>query len=414
MGLRVALLLVTAGVGQGAVGVVGGDDAGAVALVGGPAPGMRRALGRVGPVVTDLFAPLTVGAITSPHRVLMAPLTRMRATQPGDVPNDLMRDYYAQRASAGLLISEGTQISPEGKGYADTPGIHSAEQVAGWRRVTDAVHEAGGRIAAQLWHVGRVSHASFHGGELPVSASAVPSGGRTSLKDSDGTLVRAASPTPRALTTEELPRLVEDFRRATRNARDAGFDLVEVHAAHGYLLHQFLSPTSNHRDDEYGGSLDNRARLLDEVVDAVSDAWSADRVGVRISPVGSFNGVEDPEGETTGPHVARMLARHGIAFLHLSEPDWVGGSELTDDFRDRLRAAFPGVIVGAGNYDLAKAETVMKAGHVDAVAFGRTFIANPDLPRRLREGLPLNDPDKTTFYGGNATGYTDYPTYGAA
>ena len=365
----------------------------------------------VGPTVADLFDDLTIGAVRAHHRVLMAPLTRMRATQPGDVPNDLMRDYYVQRASAGLILSEGTQITPEGKGYADTPGIHDAEQVAGWRRITDAVHEAGGRIAAQLWHVGRVSHESLHDGALPVSASAIPSGGRTSLKEPDGTLVRADSPTPRALATDELPRLVEDYRQATRNAREAGFDAVEIHAAHGYLLHQFLSPTSNQREDAYGGSLENRSRLLDQVVAAVVETWSADRVGVRISPVGSFNGVEDPDGEETGLHVARLLHTHGIGFLHLSEPDWVGGQELTDDFRDRLREAFPGVIVGAGSYDLDKAERVLKAGHVDAVAFGRTFIANPDLPARLRDGLPLNDPDKSTFYGGDARGYTDYPAY---
>jgi N-ethylmaleimide reductase len=361
--------------------------------------------------VSDLFDNLTIGAVPAPHRVLMAPLTRMRANVPGDVPNDLMRDYYAQRASAGLLISEGTQISPEGKGYADTPGIHSGEQVAGWRRVTDAVHEAGGRIAAQLWHTGRVNHPSLHDGEPSVSASAIASGGRTSLKAADGSLTRAESPAPRALATDEVPRLVDDYVRATRNALEAGFDLVEIHAAHGYLIHQFLAPDSNHRVDAYGGSLDHRARLLDEVVAAVSDAWSADRVGVRISPVGSFNGVCDPDGETTGLHVARMLAGREIAFLHLSEPDWVGGDELTDDFRDRLRAAFPGVIVGAGNYDRDKAERVVKAGHVDAVAFGRLFIANPDLPLRLRDGLPLNDPDKRTFYGGDEAGYTDYPAH---
>jgi len=380
--------------------------------------GAHRAAGnqsrhpRVVAAVPLLFDDLAIGAVRAPHRVLMAPLTRMRSTQPGDLPNDLMRDYYVQRASAGLLISEGTQISPEGKGYADTPGIHSPEQVASWRRITDAIHEAGGRIAAQLWHTGRVNHPSLHDGEPSVSASAIASGGRTSLRADDGTLTRAESPAPRALGADELPRLVEDYRRATANAREAGFDLVEIHAAHGYLLHQFLSPTSNHRDDAYGGSLARRSRLLAEVVDAAAAEWAADRVGVRISPIGSFNGVSDPHGEATGLHVARLLAERDVAFLHLSEPDWVGGEELGDDFRDRLRAAFPGVIVGAGSYDLDKAERVMKAGHVDAVAFGRLFIANPDLPARLRDGLPLTDPDKATFYGGDAAGYTDYPAYG--
>lgn len=364
--------------------------------------------------VPDLFDELTIGAVRAPHRVLMAPLTRMRAPAPDHLPNGLMREYYAQRASAGLLVSEGTQISPEGQGYADTPGIHSPAQVAAWREITDGVHEAGGRIAAQLWHTGRVNHESLHDGELPVSASALPSGTRTSLRGPDGRIVRADSPVPRALRTDEMPRVVDDYRRATANARDAGFDLVEIHAAHGYLLHQFLSPDSNHRDDAYGGSPANRARLLSEVVDAAAAEWDADRVGVRISPVGAFNGVEDPAGEATGLLVAELLAERGVAFLHLSEPDWVGGSELTDGFRERLRETFPGVIVAAGSYDLAKAERVMRNGFVDAVAFGRAFIANPDLPRRLREGLPLNDPDKATFYGGEDEGYTDYPAYGAA
>ena len=219
--------------------------------------------------MTSLFDPLTVGALTAPNRIFMAPLTRMRATQPGDVPNALMSEYYAQRASAGLIVSEGTQVSPEGKGYADTPGIYSDEQVAGWRAVTDAVHAAGGRIAAQLWHVGRVSHESLHDGALPVSASAVPYRNRTSLKDADGNVVRANCPTPRALETDEIPRLLADYARATENAREAGFDAVEIHGAHGYLLHQFMNAESNQRTDEYGGSLENRARLPLEVVEAV-------------------------------------------------------------------------------------------------------------------------------------------------
>jgi N-ethylmaleimide reductase len=365
-------------------------------------------------LVADLFDDLTIGAVTAPNRVLMAPLTRMRAPAPEHLPNDLMREYYAQRASAGLVISEGTQISPEGQGYADTPGIHSDAQVAAWRGITDAVHDAGGRIAAQLWHTGRVNHPSLHDGEPSVSASTLPSGGRTSLAGPDGRLVRAESPAPRALRTDEMPRVVDDYRRATANARDAGFDLAEVHAAHGYLLHQFLSPNSNLREDGYGGSPAARARLLTEVVDAAAEEWSVDRLGVRISPVGSFNGVEDPAGEATGLLVAELLAERGVAFLHLSEPDWVGGDALTDGFRERLREAFPGPIVAAGSYDLAKAERVMEHGWVDAVAFGRAFIANPDLPRRLRDGLPLNDPDKTTFYGGDDAGYTDYPEHGAA
>jgi len=361
--------------------------------------------------VTTLFEPLTIGAVTTPNRVFMAPLTRMRATPPGDVPNELMREYYVQRASAGLVISEGTQISPEGKGYMDTPGIYNDEQVAGWRTVTDAVHAAGGRIAAQLWHVGRVSHESFHGGALPVSASASPYSNRTTIRGEDGRPTRVESPIPRALELDEIPRLVEDYRRATVNAREAGFDLVEIHAAHGYLLHQFLAADSNLRDDSYGGSLENRARLMLEVTDAVVGAWSADRVGIRISPIGSFNGTSDPAGEEAGLYVAGELAKRNLAFLHLSEPDWAGGPELTDDYRRALRAAHPGPIGGAGSYDVAKAERLLSEGFIDAAAFGRSFIANPDLPRRLQEGLPLNAPVPDTFYGGAEAGYTDYPAH---
>ncbi|MCW2834736.1 MAG: nemA [Nocardioides sp.] len=358
-----------------------------------------------------LFEPLSLGAVTTPNRVFMAPLTRMRATQPGDVPNDLMRNYYTQRASAGLVISEGTQISPEGKGYMDTPGIHSDEQVAGWRTITDAVHAAGGLIAAQLWHVGRVSHESFHDGEPPVSASAAPYRNRTTIRGEDGRPTRASCPTPRALELDEIARLLEDYRRATINARDAGFDLVEIHGAHGYLLHQFLSPDSNQREDRYGGSLANRARLMLEVTDAVVGAWTSERVGIRISPIGSFNGTEDPDGAESGLYVARELARRDLAFLHLSEPDWAGGPQLDDGFRRELRATHPGPIIGAGNYDADKAQRLLDAGLIDAAAFGRAFIANPDLPRRLEDELQLNAPDPDTFYGGNEAGYTDYPVY---
>ncbi|PKH43790.1 N-ethylmaleimide reductase [Nocardioides alpinus] len=368
-------------------------------------------LAPVGPLVPSLLEPLALGAVRTDNRVLMAPLTRMRATVPGDVPNALMAEYYAQRASAGLIVSEGTQVSPEGKGYMDTPGIHSDEQVAGWRTVTDAVHEAGGLIAAQLWHVGRVSHESFHDGGLPVSASAQPYRNRTTVRGEDGRPTRVSCPTPRALGLDEIPRLLEDFRRATVNAREAGFDLVEIHGAHGYLLHQFLAADANQRTDEYGGGLADRARLMLEVTDAVIGAWSSDRVAIRISPIGSFNGTDDPEGRDAGLHLAGELGRRNLAFLHVSEPDWAGGPELDDDYRLALRAAHPGPIVGAGSYDREKADRLLAAGLIDAAAFGRAFIANPDLPRRLAEGLPLNPQRPDSFYGGDAEGYVDYPAY---
>ena len=361
--------------------------------------------------MSTLFEPLTVGPLAWPNRVVMAPLTRMRASQPGNVANDLILEYYRQRATAGLIVSEGTQISQQGQGYMDTPGIHSPEQVAAWRRVTDAVHAEGGRIAAQLWHTGRVSHESFHGGELPVSASALPYRNRTTVRGVDGQPERVDCPTPRALELDEIPGVVDQYRNAAANAREAGFDYAELHGAHGYLLHQFSASDSNARTDAYGGSVENRARLTLEALDAAVEAWSADRVGIRISPIGSFNGLADPEGAEMGLHLATEFGQRGIAFLHLSEPDWAGGPELTDEYREQLRAAFPGVIIGAGAYTPQKAERLLAAGLIDAAAFGRDFIANPDLPRRLQEGLPLNEQDPATFYGGDARGYTDYPAY---
>lgn len=370
---------------------------------------MRTGVRGLHPIVTSLFEPLTVGAIELPNRVVMAPLTRMRATAPYDVPNDLMLEYYRQRAGAGLIVSEGTQISPIGKGYMDTPGIYSAEQVAGWRRITDAVHAAGGRIAAQIWHVGRVSHESFHDGELPVSASAVEYRNRATIKGPDGLPLRANCPTPRALSIEEIAETVEDYRRATVNAREAGFDLVEIHGAHGYLIHQFLSAESNFRTDEYGGSLENRARFALEVVDAVVGAWDAAHVGIRISPQGDFNGLNDNTGLPMGLHLASEFDRRGLAYLHLSEPDWAGGPVIEDGYRKELRAAYGGAIIGAGNYTPEKAERLLAADLIDAAAFGRAYIANPDLAERFRAGADLNEPNGATFYGGGPEGYTDYP-----
>lgn len=357
-----------------------------------------------------LFTPVTVGAFTFANRVLMAPLTRMRASQPGDIPNDLMKTYYVQRASAGLIIAEASQISPQGKGYMDTPGIYSAEQVAGWKTITQAVHEAGGRIALQLWHVGRVSHHSLQpDNTLPVSASALPYDNRTTVRGEDGKPKRVACDTPRALELNEIPGLLDDYRRATVNARAAGFDLVEVHAAHGYLLHQFQSATSNQRTDAYGGSLENRARLTLEALDAVIAAWDAQHVGIRISPLGIFNGLDDRDGLEMGLYLAEQFARRGIAYLHLSEPDWAGGPVLNEEFRRVLRARFPGTIIAAGNYTAEKAEDLLEKGLIDAAAFGRPFIANPDLPQRLQQQSGLNVLDAATLYGGGAEGYTDYP-----
>jgi N-ethylmaleimide reductase len=357
-----------------------------------------------------LFTPLSVGSLSLRNRVIMAPLTRMRATPPGDVPNDLMQTYYVQRASAGLIISEATQISPQGKGYMDTPGIYSAEQVAGWKKITAAVHAAHGLMCLQLWHVGRVSHHSLQpDNQLPVSASALPYENRTTVRDENGKPKRVDCDTPRALELHEIPGLLEDYRRATVNSREAGFDMVELHAAHGYLLHQFQSAVSNHRTDNYGGSLENRARLTLEALDAVIGAWDASRVGIRISPLGIFNGLDDAEGLEMALYLADAFAKRGLAYLHLSEPDWAGGPAHTDEFRRALREKFPGVIIGAGNYTVEKAEALLEKGFIDAAAFGRAFIANPDLPQRLRTGAALNTVVAATLYGGGAEGYTDYP-----
>lgn len=359
--------------------------------------------------MSKLYSPLKVGALNLRNRVLMAPLTRMRAGE-GDVPQDIAVEYYRQRANAGLIIAEASQISPQGKGYMSTPGIYSAEQVQGWRKVTQAVHEEGGLIALQLWHVGRVSHHSLQvDQQLPVSASAIPYENKTTIRGEDGKPQRVACDTPRALRLDEIPGLLDDYRRATINSREAGFDAVEIHGAHGYLLHQFQSAESNKRDDIYGGSLENRARLTLEVVDAVIGAWDAAHVGIRISPLGLFNGLNDAEGLDMGYYLAEQLNQRGIAFLHLSEPDWAGGPKLDEGFRRGLRERFQGVIIGAGNYTVEKADELLDKGLIDAAAFGRPYIANPDLVQRFQQSAPLNAVVAATLYGGGAEGYTDYP-----
>ena len=312
--------------------------------------------------MTDLFSPLDLGAVTARNRVFMAPLTRQRAEQPGDLPSRHAVDYYRQRASAGLVISEGTQITPEGKGYADTPGIHSPEQVAGWREVTDAVHEEGGLIAAQLWHTGRVDHESLHDGALPVSATDQPFRSRTSLSTPTAPCSGPTARRPRALATDELPRLVEDYAAATRNARDAGFDLVEIHGAHGYLLHQFLSSTVNDRTDGWGGDLAGRLRLPLAVVDAVADAWSPDRVGVRISPVGRLQRPRGPgrrrDRPRPGPRAAR---RAGSPSCTSPSPTGPAGSRSPTRSATSCARRTTASIVGAGAYDKDKAEQMLDA-----------------------------------------------------
>lgn len=359
-----------------------------------------------------LFSPMPLAAVTLNNRLIMAPMTRSRASQPGDVPSALNAEYYAQRAGAGLIITEAAQISRQGQGYALTPGLYSDAQEKGWQQVVEAVHARGGKIAVQLWHVGRISHHLLQlVGQPPVAPSAIRAEkAQVFVIKPDGSQAIVPCDMPRALATAEIPGLIDDYVRAARRARRAGFDLVEIHAANGYLLNQFLSPNTNQRSDQYGGDLENRARLVLEVVDAVSSEIGAQRIGIRLSPGGVFNDMDDPQSEEMSLYLARELTKRGIAYLHIAEPDWAGGQPLSDTFRRDLRLAFPGRLICCGNYSGDKAEAAIAAGIVDAVAFGRPFIANPDLPRRLQEAAPLATPDPATFYGGGAAGYTDYPS----
>ncbi len=347
-----------------------------------------------------LFDPLRVGALELPNRVVMAPLTRLRAG-PTNIPNALMAEYYAQRASAGLLITEGVPVSPQGVGYAGVPGIWSKEQTEAWKQVTKAVHDKGGRIFMQIWHVGRISDPEHLHGEPPVGPSAIAAKGHVSLLRPE-----RPYPTPRALTTEEVGGVVEAFRQAAQNAKDAGFDGVQLHGANGYLLDQFLQDGSNQRTDQYGGSIENRARLLLEATDAAISVFGADRVGVHLAPRADSHSMGDSNLPATFGYVAKALGERKIAFISARE------HEASDSLGPALKAAFGGVYIANEKFDLASANAAIAAGRADAIAFGKAYIANPDLVGRLKKGAPLNAPDPTTFYGfdNGARGYTDYPT----
>lgn len=364
-----------------------------------------------------LFQPLQLGAVTLKHRVVMAPLTRMRSRQPGDVPQALNATYYGQRASrGGLIITEATDVSAEARGYPGAPGVYSDEQVQGWRAVTDAVHAKSGFMFVQLWHTGRISHTSMQpGGRLPVAPSAVPGPGNH--VDMAGRPVPFE--TPRALALDEIPGIVEQFRFAARRAQEAGFDGVEIHSANGYLLDQFLQDGTNKRADQYGGAIENRARLMLEVVDAVAGIVGADRLGIRLSPWGGFNGMADSDPGALFDYATAELGRRGLAYLHVVEPraDQNSDTNALDpnapDAASRFKQRFGGPLIAAGGFTRESAAAAMAGGDVDAVAFGRLFIANPDLPERFRLGAPLNRYDRTTFYGGDARGYIDYPALAA-
>jgi len=358
----------------------------------------------------NLFETVKMGTQTLKNRIIMAPLTRLRSVEPSDVPTALASEYYSQRASSGLVITEATQVSFQAKGYAGAPGVHTKDQITAWKTIVDNVHAKGGKIVVQLWHTGLVSHESVQpDGKAPISASNVDVGVRTSLRDSDNQAIRVDATPPRPATLEEIKQVIADFSQATKNAKEAGFDGVEIHGAHGYLLHQFWVEQTNQRDDEYGGSRENRARLTLDVIDACVDAWDADHVGIRISPLGTFNNVEAGYNEDENIWMIEQINKRGIMYLHLSEPDWAGGTPYSDDFRKHVRAAFDQLIIAAGGYTAEKAEQNVKAGYIDAVAFGRDYIANPDLPERIQQGAPLNEQHPESFYGGGAEGYTDYP-----
>lgn len=357
---------------------------------------------------TNLLSPVQLGPYQLRNRIVMAPLTRNRAGD-GNVPRSLNAEYYAQRSTAGLIVSEATQVSPQGLGYAYTPGIHSAEQVEGWKLVTQAVHERDGRIFLQLWHVGRISHPSLQpNGGLPVAPSAIAPEGDAMTYEGFQPFV-----TPRALETEELPGIVEQYRQGAQNALEAGFDGVEIHSANGYLLDQFLQDGTNHRTDAYGGSVENRARLLLEVTEAVTGVWGAERVGIRLSPSGSFNSMSDSNPEATFSYVVKALDRFNLAYLHFVEPRT--NDQLTpDDPRAKLtsgyfRSIYSGTIISAGGHDRDSGNATLADGEADLIAYGRLYIANPDLPERFALDAPLNEPDRSTFYGGTEHGYTDYP-----
>ncbi|ELA6589014.1 alkene reductase [Vibrio alginolyticus] len=362
----------------------------------------------------SLFQPIQLGQLTLKNRIVMPPMTRSRASQPGDVASEMMATYYAQRASSGLIVSEGTQISPIAKGYAWTPGIYTPEQIEGWRKVTEAVHAESGTIFAQLWHVGRVTHPDNIGGELPMSSSALKAENVKVFVD-NGTdepgFVDVVQ--PRAMTKSDIQHVIAEYRLAALNAIEAGFDGIELHAANGYLINQFIDSEANNRTDEYGGSLENRLRFLDEVVAALVDSIGAERVGVRLAPLTTLNGTVDANPIETYTAAAALLNKHGIVYLHIAEVDWDDAPDTPVSFKRALREAYQGILIYAGRYNAEKAEQAINEGLADMIGFGRPFVSNPDLPERLLHGYPLAEHDPNTLFGGGEKGLIDYPTYKA-
>ena len=352
----------------------------------------------------NLFSPVKLGAYTLPNRMVMAPMTRLRAIE--TIPQPLMATYYTQRASAGLIITECTMVSPLSYGYINCPGIYSSEQVAGWKAIADAVHARGGRIFLQLWHSGRVSHPSLLGGERPVAPSAIAATG--TLHTPEG---KRSLETPRALETHEIPEIVEQFRKGAENAMTAGFDGVELHGAFGYLIDQFLQDGSNQRTDEYGGSIENRAKFLLDVVAAVASVWGADRVGIKLSPSNTFYGMYDSNPQATFSYVLNALNRFNLAYVHLMEPNEVdlATRDVLHPVTRLFRPIYQGTLITNGGYDKETGNSILASGDADLVSFGKLFLANPDLPKRFELNAPLNTPDPKTFYAPDEKGYTDYP-----
>ncbi|WP_434560785.1 alkene reductase [Pseudomonas sp. R1-6] len=368
----------------------------------------------------SLFEPTSLGSITLKNRIVMPPLTRQRSGQPGDIPTALMARYYQQRASAGLIVSEGTQIEPRGKGYAWTPGIYSQAQIDGWRTVTDAVHAKGGVIFAQLWHVGRVSHNALQpNNAAPIAPSPIQAQkAKAFIETGPGTGTLVEPSMPRELSVAEIKTLVELYAQAARNALSAGFDGIEIHSANGYLVNQFISTHANQRTDEYGGSLHNRLRFLREVVQAVSAVVGPERVGVRFTPLFTstdedrvYIGFVEEDPHQTYIEAIKVLEQAGVGYLSIAEADWPNAPDLPDAFRREVRRTFSGRIIYAGLYTADRAARLVEAGLADLVAFGRPFIANPDLPERIANGWPLNTLNAAGLYGGNEQGFTDYPRY---
>lgn len=364
--------------------------------------------------MSKLFEDIKFKDLTFQNRIVMPPMTRCRTSQPGNIPNKMMAKYYGQRASSGLIIAEATQVSEDAQGYSFTPGVHNQEQVEGWKLVTDEVHSKGGQIFLQVWHTGRMSHESFHNGEAPFAPSAIetPEGTTVWIANDDGVGgdMHRCTP-PREMTQEEIKRVQDDFVQSAVNAKEAGFDGIEIHGANGYIVDQFLRKSSNHRTDEYGGPPENRIRFLIEILERMVAVFPPSRIGVRFAPHNQTRGMDDPDTPETVLLAMTKMAKLDIGYVHFAEVDWDAAPDVPEEFRALARAMYPNLIIVAGKYDQEKAEWVLKNGYADLVALGRPFIANPDLPYRLENNLPLADLNPDLLFGGGEEGYTDFPNY---